>query len=377
MMTVSHPIHVMHVMDKLSVSGSGIHGVGRAVEWWVSRFNQNEFRFSVCSLRAPESAGVVFKEQGIPVFFMDKGKFDPLTVLSLLKLVKQERPQILHLHGYGATNFGRLVTLLTGLPNIVHEHTVIDPQPLYQTLADRLLSTLTTRAIAVSQPVQEFMVAHRSINPAKLDTFFIGLPLSEFQTPEAAAIDQLRHEFGIRPDDNVVCTVGRLDTQKGQRYLLEAAVLVLKTLPNTRFLIVGEGPDRDMLQQFAQVQGITDQMILTGLRTDVPALLALSDVVAIPSLWEGGPITLFEAMSLHKPVVGTPVGAMKEIIQEGETGYLVPSHDGTELAEKLIDLLTDPQLAKSMGTQGWKICQNYDISHSVQRLSEIYRSLVA
>ncbi|MGK7950043.1 MAG: glycosyltransferase [Xenococcaceae cyanobacterium] len=372
---VKEPIRVMHIVDKLSVSGSGIHGVARAIERWISGFDKDDFNFSVCSLRNPESAKEIFESQGIPVFFLSKSKFDPRTLTTLLNLIKCQQPHILHLHGYGATNFGRLASLLTGIPNIFHEHTVIDNQPFYQIVADTLLSPFTTKAIAVSKPVYDFMIHRRKVNKNKLETLIIGLPVAEFQAPEQSKWQEKRKQLGICPNERVVCTVGRLDTQKGQIYLLKAALSILKDLPKTRFLIVGEGPDRSMLQSVAEQQGIVDRVIFTGLRDDVPTLLALSDVVAIPSLWEGGPLTLFEAMNLRKPVVGTPVGLMEEVIREGETGFLVPCRDVTLLAQKLILLLKEPELTQMMGEKSWKVCQNYDISHSIERLSQIYREL--
>ena len=369
------PIRVMHVIDKLSVSGSGVHGITKAIEWWVPRFDQNEFQFMVCSLRAPEPAGEVLNQKGIPTVFLNKGKFSPSTLTSLLTLINVQKPHVLHLHGYGATNFGRIASLLTGVPNIVHEHAVLPKQPLYQTVADKLLSPLTTKALAVSTQVYEFMHTVRQESFKKLETLIIGIPLNEFQTPPPHQVLETRTRLGIALEEQVVCTIGRLDTQKGQTYLLKAAATILKTLPNTRFLIVGDGPDLDKLQTIAQAEGVSEQVIFTGLRRDVPALLALSDLVVIPSIFEGGPLTLLEAMNLRKPVVGTPVGFMEDLIKEGETGFLVPCRDSTQLAEKITFLLENPGLAKTMGDNARDICQHYDISRSQQRLSEIYREL--
>ncbi len=371
------PIRVMHIIDKLSVSGSGIHGVTRAIERWIPRFDPQQFQFSVCSLRSPEISGEIFEQQGTPIYFLSKGKFDPTTLTSLLKLIKQEKPHILHLHGYGAANFGRLASWLTGIPNIVHEHVIVQKQPLYQTVADQLLSPLITKAIAVSEPVQEFMISQRKIKPDKLETLIIGLPLAEFQIPKVDLVQQARQKLRILSDEQVIAVVGRLDTQKGQIYLLQAAVTILKELPKTRFLIVGDGPDMSMLKSFSQKEGIADRVIFTGFRENIPVLLAMADVAAIPSLHEGGPLTLFEAMNLYKPVVGTPVGLMPEVIQEGETGFVVPCKNVDMLAQRLIQILLNPQLAQSMGEKAWQVCQNYDISKSVQRLDEIYRELVA
>ena len=369
-------IRVLHVMDKLGVAGSSIHGVSRAITWWIPRFDQSQFQFSVCSLRSPEPAGEIFSQNDISLFYLSKGKFNPTTVFSLVSLLKKEQPNILHLHGYGSTNFGRIASLITGIPNIVHEHTVIEDQPFYQTVADAILSPLTTKAIAISEPVREFMVHRRKIKAEHLETFFYGLPLSSFKVPKEESVQAIRAELGIRDDDVVVSNVGRLDTQKGQIYLLKAAPQVIRQVPNVRFLIVGDGPDLTMLESVAKEEGIQDKVIFAGYREEIPAILELSDVVAIPSLWEGGPITLFEAMHLRKPVVGTPVGMMSEVIKDGETGFLVPCADSSLLAEKLTLLLKNPQLAKTLGEKAWEACQKYDISLSVARLSQIYEELV-
>lgn len=370
------PIRVMHIVDKLSVSGSGIHGVTRVIERWITHFDPQQFQFCVCSLRSPEASGEIFEKRGIHIYFLSKGKFDPTTLISLLKLIKQEKPNILHLHGYGSTNFGRLASWLTGVPNIVHEHAILPNQPLYQTIVDALLSSLTTKAIAVSNPVREFMLSTRKIQLQKLETIIIGLPLAEFQTPNLGKVEKIRQELGISLTEKVIVALGRLDTVKGQIYLLRAAISILKKLPRSRFLIVGDGPDMLMLQAYAKKEGIEKQVIFVGFQQDISVFFALADVVAIPSLNEGGPLTLFEAMIFRKPVVGTTVGLMPEVIREGETGFLVPCKNPDLLAKKITDILINPNLAQSMGEKAWKVCQNYDISKSVERLTEIYQELV-
>jgi glycosyltransferase involved in cell wall biosynthesis len=370
------PIHVMHVIDKLSVSGSGVHGITKAFEWWTPRFDSDRFKFSVCSLRAPEPAGKTLEEKGAQVFFLNKSKFDPRTLTSLLKLIHQQKPHVLHLHGYGASNFGRLASLITGLPNIVHEHAVLPNQPFYQTVADKLLSATTTKALAVSEGVQNFLLHKRSIHPKVLETLIIGLPLTSAAVYNEQTIRETRQQFGIAEQEQVVCTVGRLDTQKGQVYLLEAAALVLKTLPNTRFLIVGDGPDLTMLTEIAQQKGIEKNVTFTGFRSDVPALLAASDMVAMPSLWEGLPLALLEAMNFGKAVVGSDAPGIEEVIQDGETGFIVPTKNAEKLAEKLIVLLQNPELTQRFGEAASKACKQYDIYHSVERLSDIYTDLV-
>jgi glycosyltransferase involved in cell wall biosynthesis len=373
----AQPIHVMHIIDKLSVSGSGVHGITKAFEWWIPRFNRDRFKFSVCSLRTIEPAGKTLEEKGADVFFLNKSKFDPRTLTSLVKLIQQQKPHVLHLHGYGASNFGRLASLLTGIPNIVHEHAVLPNQPFYQTIADKLLSPATTKALAVSEGVQDFLLHKRAINPKILETLIIGLPLTNTEVANAQSIRETRQQIGIGEQEQVVCTVGRLDTQKGQIYLLEAAAIILKTLPDTRFLIVGDGPDLAMLTEVANQKGIAKNVTFTGFRSDVPALLAASDMVAMPSLWEGLPLALLEAMNFGKAVVGTDAPGIEEVIQDAETGFIIPTKNAEKLAEKLTVLLQNPELTKRFGEAASQACKQYDIYHSVERLSEIYSALVA
>ena len=373
---MTDPIHVMHIIDKLSVSGSGVHGITKAFEWWTPRFDSQQFRFSVCSLRAPEKAGKTLEEKGAQVFFLEKGKFDPTTLSSLLKLIKQHKPDILHLHGYGASNFGRLASLMTGLPNIVHEHAVLPNQPLYQTVADQLLAPVTTRAIAVSEGVANFLTQQRSVSPNKLETLIIGLPLNSVSEYSEAEIQEKRQQLGISSSEKIVSAIGRLDTQKGQIYLLEAAEKILQKLPNTRFLIVGDGPDLEMLKATAEAKGIEKDIIFTGFRRDVPALLAMSDMVAMPSLWEGLPLALLEAMNLNKAVVGSAAPGIEEVIQDGTTGFIVPVKDADALADKLTVLLQDSALTQRMGQAAGEASKQYDIQRSVNRLSELYKTLV-
>lgn len=376
---MSHPkpICVLHVIDKLDISGASIHGVTQALKWWISSFDKLEFHFAVCSLRARESGGKFLEREGISVFYLGKGKFSPMTLPQLLKLIRQVKPHLLHLHGFGASNFGRIASLITGIPNIVHEHAVLIDQPFYQTIADAILSPLATKAIAISKPVRDYMIQRRKVNPERLDTFFYGLPLSEFALPDEKLVAAKRMELGIPSKEIIVSTVGRLATMKGQIYFIRAAAEIVKKYPLARFLIVGDGPDYSLLQTEAQQLKLGDRMIFTGFCEDVCMLLALSDIVVLPSTHgEGGPLTLFEAMNMRKPVIGTPTGMMPEVIAEGETGFVVPPKDVPALVEKISYLLQNPSLANRMGEKGWEVCQGYDISYSVKRLAKIYLELL-
>lgn len=369
-------INVLHVIDKLSVSGSIVHGITKALQWGIPRFDTNLFRFGLCVLGKPEPAGKIFTDLGIKTEFIGKYKIDPRKLTGLLHIIKRDNVDVLHLHGYAAADFGRLAGIIKGVPTIVHEHVVFSHVPFYQVIADRLLSPWTTKAIAISRQVKDFMVSGRKINPDIIETIIYGIPLERFVLPNEKEIDAERKKLGIESDEKIVCNVGRLAEQKGQIHLLEAAKIVLEQFPKVRFIIVGEGPLREMLISHAKKIGVMDRVIFTGHREDVPVLVAMSDIIAIPSLFEGGPVTLFEAMNLGKPVIGTPVGVMGEMINDGHTGFVIPINSPGILADKIIYLLKNPKIAESMGKAGYRVCQEYDISkHCVNKITPIYRHL--
>lgn len=365
----------MHVIDKLSVRSSGIHGVTLALARWMKLHNPAEFTFTVVVLRSYEPSARVLEAAGGRICFLSRKKFDPRTLFDILRLINKHEPQILHLHGYASSDFGRIASRMTGVPNIVHEHVAFDTQPFYQTIADFVLSPFTDKAIAVSDQVARFMIDARKVMPSVLETIVVGVPVDEFELPPKKLIESEKEKLGISRHEKVVCNIGRLDHQKGLLYLFEAFEQTVKECPDTRLLIVGDGPCREMLESLADRLRIRRNIIFTGYMKDVRFLLALSDVVAIPSLFEGGPLTLFEAMSMGKPVIGTPVGSMGEVIKHGVTGFIVPVRNVEELTKHMLILLQNKDRRERMGMAARKRIIEYDTSKSVVRLSSIYRKM--
>jgi len=148
--------------------------------------------------------------------------------------------------------------------------------------------------------------------------------------------------------DQVVLTLARLDRQKGLRYLIEAAAHV----PDAIFAIAGEGPDRAELESLAKSTGVADRVRFLGFRSDVPDLLAACDLFVLPSLFEGLPLSVVEAMAAGKPVVATRVGGTDEAVEHGVTGLLVPAEDATALASAIREVLSSGALAARMGAAG-------------------------
>jgi len=374
-------IKVLHIADKLSIGDSTIHGVTRLFSWWVPRFDKNRYDVSICSLRKRDNAGEYLEKIGIKVFYLNKGKFDPFTLPSLIRIVRNERVDILHLHGYGAWTFGRMAGVLCNIPTVAHEHMVDRNIPVYQRLADRILAGATTYAIAASNMVKDFIVRYRGVPEDRVKVVINGIPMESFGSPncrgrQAVGVADWRARLSIPPNHKVVGTVGRLSLIKGHRYLLEAAFEVLKKYPEVTFLIVGDGELRGLLEEMTKQLGIHDHVRFTGHCDDVIPLYAIMDIMVIASLSEGGPITLFEAMASRCAVVSTSTIGLRNTIEDSRTGFLVPPSNSKALAEKILLLLNDSDLCKAIAVRAKEASYHYDILNTVRQLELCYNKIL-
>lgn len=377
MARVREPIRVMHVADKFGVAGSTIHGVSRFLARIFPRFDRDRFEVRLVGLRRSDTATEHLREQGLEIHCLGKGKFDLSTLGALSHLVREWRPDVLHLHGYGATNFGRLAARRAGVLNIVHEHFVDPAMPRVQVPWDFFLARCADQAIAVSHSVREFMVRQRFIPADRIELLRYGTPLDEFKPAPPEQVAAERRGWGIPPGARMVGTVGRLDEQKGLRYLLGSAPEILAEHPDVRFLMVGDGPLLARLRSQCERLGIADRVIFTGHASEVPLMLSMMDVQVFPSLWEGTPLAMFEAMSMCRAIVSTDVDGLGEVLRHGETALLVRPRDSEGLAQAVRRLLRDTELARRLASQAEVDSRQYDVQRTVDRLQEIYERLAA
>ncbi len=248
--------------------------------------------------------------------------------------------------------------------------------PAYQGLADRALRSLTDAAIAVSASTRDFLVDRRHVPAARVRVIFNGAPLDEFapRGPEVAL--SVRRELGIPEGAVVVGSVGRLNAQKGHRYLLAAVAPLLARRRDVWLLLVGDGDLDAALREQAGALRIDDRVVFAGHRSDIPALLAAIDVFCISSTYEGTPLALFEAMAAGKTIVSTAVDGCKEVLDDGRTGLLVPPRDTAGLAAALSRVVGDPALRGSMAEEARRASSAYDIRACVGKMEELYEELL-
>src|SRR6266850_8246815 len=198
---MNRPLNVLQVCDHLGWEGSRMHGVKRLFGWMIPRFDRDRFRVSLVSLRKKDLSEETLDTLGVDITYLERSKFDPRTLPALLRIVDARQIDILHLHGYGATTFGRLVGAMRRIPTIVHEHANLTSTPWFQKVADRLLEPSTDIALAVSKSTADFVSRARLIPASKVKIVYLGVPLEEFSRPRTPAeMAAARHELGIGDD---------------------------------------------------------------------------------------------------------------------------------------------------------------------------------
>jgi glycosyltransferase involved in cell wall biosynthesis len=365
-------VPVLHVCDKFGVAGSSIHGVSRLFSWWFPRFDPSRFQVGLVGLKGPEPASRLLADAGIPVHHLGRGKFDPRIASDLVGLVRRRGARILHVHGYAAADFGRIAARVSGAALVLHEHFADPRMPAYQGLADRVLAPFTDRAIAVSGSTRDFLVRERHLPAEKVSLIWNGAPLDEFAPPPAATARRIRRELGVPEAAVVIGTVGRLSEQKAHHVLLEAAARILPTRPGVWILIAGDGDRMPALRAQASALGIAPRVVFAGHRADVPAILGAIDVFCISSNYEGTPLALFEAMASGKAIVSTAVDGCREVLEDGNTGLLVPPRDPDALGAALARVADDAELRARLSRMARDASRRYDIGECVRRMQDLY-----
>ena len=371
-------INVMHICDHLGWEGSRMHGVKRFFTYIFPRHNIERFNLSLVSLRMRDLSEERLEDYGINIYYLGKHKFNPRTYWALKKIVKKENAHILHMHGYGATTFGRLVGWFNNRATVLHEHANLTGMyPGYLGPVDKLLAKHTDFAMAVGTSTREFTIRERKTIPERTELIYLGAPMEEFYPRSPEEIEENRKQFGIPEGSFVVGTVTRLHENKGNQYFVAAAKKILEKHPNTVFPIVGEGPLADDLRAQAEELGIGDKVQLWGFQGDVPAVMSTFDVMVYPSLWEGTPLTCFEAMGMGKTLASTRCDGLMQVLTDGETALMCDMRDADGLAEIITRLLEDDALRARLGANALQESKKYDIDNFVRRCEDLYERLYA
>jgi glycosyltransferase involved in cell wall biosynthesis len=339
----------------------------------VNRMSRQRYNVKVVSLSHGSSVRRL-QRAGIDVIVVDEPD-DKLAVRSLAAELADFEPEILHNHMYRAEVVGTRAALLLG------EHGCRRPAVISTVHSSRIrcvedretlrqLTPLMDRLIVVSQAIKE-KIEDEGRSGVPVSLIYNGVDLQRYNHQQPCCT--LHEDYKIEPEAPIVGVVARLEAEKGHRTLLAAWPAVLEAVPNARLLIVGEGSEEDSLKSQAEELGISERVVFTGRRDDVPAVTAALDVAVLPSYREAQGLSVLEAMALSRPVVASRVGGIPEMIDDGVSGLLVPPHDPPALAAALIRLLTDHPFADMLARAGHNLVhERFCIELMVRSIEDLY-----
>jgi glycosyltransferase involved in cell wall biosynthesis len=217
------------------------------------------------------------------------------------------------------------------------------------------------------------VIGARLIPASKVKVVYLGVPLEEFSRPRTMAdIAAARAELGIANGEFAIGTVTRLHDSKGNNYLVDAAARVVRARPSARFFIVGEGPLQPALEAQATALGLGNRFVFAGFRRDVAATLSTFDLSVFPSLWEGTPITAFEALAMGKPIVSSDADGLLDILTADRDALIVPKANAEALANAIVRAMDDAPLRTRLSAAARVTGQTYDIAAFVRKMERLY-----
>ncbi len=363
-------IRLMQITHDLAIGGlqKVVVNICRAID-------REAFDVSVLCLRALGPFASDIERLGIMVALLPQKArgTDYFAFLKVASVLRARRPDVIHTHNTQPFVDGTLGALLSGVRRIVHtDHGRQFPDKRRYMLAERLMSHAAYKVVGVSEDTSRQLVAWEKIDPAKVTTIPNGVDCGA----PASAVDKVekRREIGLDGPGPILGTAGRLSEEKGLAYLLRAMPKVLREQPGAVLVVVGEGPlDSELKAQAAEL-GIQASTRFLGPRSDMAAILSTLDVYVLPSLREGLPLVLLEAMAAGCPIVATNVGGVPSVVEKGVTGALVPPKDPDALAARILSLLADDGIRRKFAEAGPRVVRDrYSVEAMTRQYERLYR----
>lgn len=311
------------------------------------------------------------------------GALDVSVLMKLRRLLQEREIDIVHTHLIRADFFGRLAAWTAGVHGIVatvhnveRYHVSSRPVARLARAFERFSMRGVGKVVCVSDAVRQAILKRENLAPSKVTTILNGVDLEHFR-PAPRPREGVLRQLGIAEGRRVIGTVGRFYPQKGIPYLIQAGMGVVRERPDTVFLMVGEGPTRGDMWRKIEALGLAENFVLAGPRLDVREMLSAMDLFVMPSLWEGLPIAVLEAMAMGLPCIVTNVGGNPEVVRHGTTGWVVAPRDPGELQDRVLQLLEDDEQRRRMGEEGRRLVEReFDVRLTTRRYAELYEEMM-
>lgn len=377
-------IKVMHVVHSL---GNG-DGIAQVVFSLITNLSKERFDASVCCLVSGGILAEQMENAGIEVNILNgrsevslRAVFSNISaIIKLAYLIRRKKIDILHAHEFFPATLGRVAAIIARVPVIfLTLHNIDYWKKWHHRLVDKILASFTDKIVTNSYAVKNDVCVKSGISEEKFVVVHNGIDLKKFSYTTSG--NGLKRELGLKNGEYIIGTVGRWAKQKGYQYLIEASRIARSVRRDIRFVIVGGDAHpsesvKDELFKLNDNLNEGDRVIFTGSRTDIPALISIFDIFVFPSLWEGFGLAFVEAMAMGKPVIASEIGPVSEIVKHHQTGLLVPCGDAKAIANAVIELIENKEMAESMGRSGRKHVESFlSVEGMTKKYDELYQSL--
>jgi glycosyltransferase involved in cell wall biosynthesis len=359
----------MHVLTRLPVGG-----VENMLLKVVPRYDRSRFTVSICCIQQGGEIADELRGLGYPVIILNcmQGKgFDWGAVRALYRSMREEKVDILRTHQYHANLYGRIAGIMARVPVMVPSFHNLYRSPekpkLHRRLFNFLLSLFSARLVAVSGAVAADVRNYDRVDPRKIQVIHNGVVAEQFRI--AVSRKEARQQLGLSPDGFLIGTAGRLSEQKGQRCLIEAAAGL-----DASVVIAGDGPLRNELEELSRVRGARCRFLGMLRPEQMPLFMKALDLFCFPSLWEGLPSALAEAITAGLPVVASDIPPNREVL--GSAAVLAVAGDPVRLRQALQEVMGSDALMTTLREKALQQAEQFSIGHTVRAYEDLFLQLL-
>lgn len=370
-------VKILYLITDLNIGGTE-----KMLYEITTRINKDKYIPVVVSLKKFGACALALKEKNIQIEVMDLYKnlfLAPFkfffVIFYLVKLIKREKIQLINSFLFQANILGKIVCFISNVP-LITSIRVVEQQKKWHLTIEKISKNLSKCIVVNSIALKKFIQEKLKLNENKIVVIYNGI--DAVNVPHVSRTDYFK-DLNLTECDVLVATVGRLHIQKGIKYLIEAVNLFNKShsagLKRIKFLIIGDGQERYTLEKMVKDYNLSHLIQFAGWRKDSFNIISISDIFILPSLWEGTPNTILEAMCCAKPVIAANVGGVSELINDGENGLLVPPGDSAALNEKIMLLINNAELQKKLGSNALKsVKEKFPMNRMVNQFENLYDS---
>lgn len=337
-MQISEKIPILFITSNL-----GIGGLEKVIVQLCMQLDKHLFTPAVCCIHFKGELAWELERYGIRIFNLNSRKPDYFAFKKIISVIDEFKPLIVHTHNINASIDGVIASVIRNTPVKIHtDHARRFPDKLRYMFAERIVFGFVNRIIAVTEETKKNLIRFEKIPGKKIQVIHNGI--SGIAPSTKSQNELTRKELGLTQYQFIIGTVARLEMQKGLIYLIRAFPQILRGFPDSCLLITGQGSQYETLRMEAKILGIEKNVKLTGPKLEVGQIFNILDIYVLPSVWEGLPISLLEAMSSQRPIVATQVGGIPQVITDGESGILIPPACESSIALAVCALLKDSSL---------------------------------